>query len=136
MKQKMNNKNKMSNKHVLMFLAGAVIILLLFRMKPCGKTEGFSSASKDGKLVMFYADWCGHCKAVKPTFTALRSEHGGKYDMQDCSSPEEAKRYDVKSFPTFRYFPNPREPHTSANYETYTGGRTMDALSSFMKVQK
>lgn len=133
---KNNNTKNANNKKLWMFVAGAILVVLLIRLMPCGgRKEGFSAnAPKEGKLVMFYADWCGHCKAVKPTFQALKERYNTQYDWEDCSTPEKAKRFGITSFPTFRFFKNPRDSNDSSDYESYKGDRSMNALSSFMNV--
>uniref|UniRef100_A0A0K2UEX7 AGAP010217PAlike [Tribolium castaneum] n=1 Tax=Lepeophtheirus salmonis TaxID=72036 RepID=A0A0K2UEX7_LEPSM len=62
--------------------------------------------------VMFYAPWCGHCKKMKPHFSAAANrlhDEGvdGKLGAVDCTSEDAlCKRLGVKGYPTVKYFKN------------------------------
>ena len=82
-------------------------------------------------MIFFYAPWCGHCKNAKPEFQKLMKMAKGKAHMIDCDDHKEiAQKYDVKGFPTIRYYPkgpkngNPRE---------YNGNRTAEDMMQFMQ---
>jgi thiol-disulfide isomerase/thioredoxin len=72
-------------------------------------TKGASS------IVMFFAPWCGHCKALKPEFasaakTIAESKEAKVAEVTfaaaDCvgGSVELCKRFEVKSYPSLLYF--------------------------------
>ncbi|XP_054712217.1 protein disulfide-isomerase A5-like [Uloborus diversus] len=66
--------------------------------------------SKESALVMFYAPWCGHCKAMKPAFAeaaALLKEKNPNCLLAAVDATVEntlASRYSVKAFPTIKLF--------------------------------
>ena len=84
--------------------------------------EGFESKSddiegevKDGtKLVLFYADWCGHCKKIKPiwddTATAINKEDTKmiKVNCGDGTDKDQEimKKYKIEGYPTIIKFVN------------------------------
>ena len=68
--------------------------------------EGFSSNNDNengSKLVLFHADWCGHCKKMKPDWDKVKSEFPNR--CQDIESEqitqEHRDKYDIKGFPTY-----------------------------------
>jgi protein disulfide-isomerase-like protein len=83
-------------------------------------------------LVMFYAPWCGHCRAAKPAFSdaglSLTAEGvtpiGSKLmGVVDCTVETDLCRAKkIKSYPTFKLYSNGRL------VEDYTGARNKDAF--------
>ncbi|XP_041371887.1 probable protein disulfide-isomerase A4 [Gigantopelta aegis] len=84
-------------------------------------------------LVVFYAPWCGHCKEMKPAFTAAATRLKTEVPTAKMAAfnvvqyKDLAQRYDVKIIPKLTYFENGEEKMV------YTGGRTEDELVAFMK---
>ena len=64
-------------------------------------------ASDKPVLVDFWADWCGPCKQVAPTFEALAEEMGDKVKVVKLNiddHPLSAGRFGVRGLPTFMIF--------------------------------
>lgn len=62
-------------------------------------------------VVDFYADWCGPCKAIAPTFEQLATAHSQRGKMAfvkvDVDSQRDiASKYGVSAMPTFLIFKN------------------------------
>ena len=94
-------------------------------------TESDFDSYVDGSqnvLVEFFAPWCGHCKNLAPewkiagdTFT---SDDGIIIAAVDATAHSAiAKRFDVKGYPTIKYFPK-----GSTTPKDYDGGRTADTI--------
>jgi thiol-disulfide isomerase/thioredoxin len=77
--------------------------------------NGEGSVNNTAELMFFYADWCPHCKAAKPIWNDLKSEHENKtingykimFTDVDCSeeSDEVSKlmnQYSIEGYPTIK----------------------------------
>ena len=73
------------------------------------------NSNKTATLMLFYVDWCPHCKTAKPEWDALKSEYEGKsingYTIQftehNCTN-ESAEvsqlmdKYNIEGYPTIK----------------------------------
>ncbi|XP_075545992.1 protein disulfide-isomerase A6 homolog isoform X1 [Dermacentor variabilis] len=78
-------------------------------------------------LVEFFAPWCGHCKNLAPHWAKAATELKGKVKLGAVDATVHqglASQYDVKGYPTIKYFPAGKKYRHSA--EEYNGGRTAD----------
>jgi thiol-disulfide isomerase/thioredoxin len=99
-------------------LAIVVMLSLLLLNYMYSPSEGFaSSAGGEGvdTFTMFYADWCPHCKTVKPAFQSWGADKGsvqvnGKtvfvkmLEADAAGTKEKMTEAGVKGFPTFMLF--------------------------------
>ena len=59
---------------------------------------------------MFYAPWCGHCKAMAPGYASLAKRMNDQEDgipiakVDATVQKELAEKYQVQGFPTLKYF--------------------------------
>lgn len=76
--------------------------------------DNFDVVLKDEKsaIVMFYANWCGHCKKLKPKYETavktLKSKNiSGMLAAVDATKERDiGNRYGIKGYPTLKYFVN------------------------------
>ncbi len=118
-------------------------IFILYYIYKSYLKEGFESSAstfendlnKDTKLVLFYADWCGHCKKFKPTWeeTSKDVNKNGKKIMisvnvgeQDENSKKLSEKYKVDGFPTIVIFSN------GSMKGTYDGPRTKEGMMNVL----
>jgi len=72
-------------------------------------------SNKIAHIMLFYADWCPHCKTAKPEWNALKEEYDGKtingyivvFEEYNCTEQTEdiestMNKYDVNGYPTIK----------------------------------
>lgn len=79
-------------------------------------------------LMLFKADWCGHCKTFIPVWNELKSQYKGKFNFITFDSDKnknEIDKWDVKGFPTLLIKKND-------SVEDYSGPRDIDYMIKFL----
>lgn len=81
--------------------------------------------SEEPWLVALVAPWCGHCKNLKPEWAKAATELKGKVKLGSLDAtahPATAAKYNVRGYPTVKFFPSGRKDRSSA--DEYEGGRS------------
>merc|ERR1711907_4980 len=85
---------------------------------------------------MFFAPWCGHCKALKPTWEELSDKVAAKAMVAkvDCDNKANqgiCSEQGVEGFPTLKAF----TPGDSTDGNKYEGGRDIASLEDYVNTQ-
>ena len=81
-------------------------------------------------IVEFYAPWCGHCKALAPTYARLAEEYKdkAKFAKIDATAFKTlAQAHGVKGYPTILWFKGGED-----NFRHYRGPQTFHGLSELV----
>jgi thiol-disulfide isomerase/thioredoxin len=130
------------NTSKVVLIAGAVVVILILLTVISKGTEGFiagfgtAGAPPVGTFTMYYADWCPHCKTVKPDFADFAKAgvvtvngRNVAVKMVEESEKEKMQGKNIKGFPTFLF-------ETAAGQSVeYSGPRTRDSWMDFLAEQ-
>ena len=81
-------------------------------------------------LILFYAPWCGHCKAFHPQFEKLAKSTKGLFKIGAVNCEEErdlASKYKIDGFPTVLFFGEDK-----SKTEEYEGNRKADKIVDYL----
>jgi thiol-disulfide isomerase/thioredoxin len=133
--------SKPKNLFMIVILLAVLAGLYFIRTQYFDK-EGFEANSattlqseiKDkDSLVLFYAEWCGHCKSFMNDWNSLGEEVNGtklvKVNCGEADNPEHEKirtEYSVAGYPTIKKI------DVAGNVTEYEGDRKIDAIKKFL----
>ena len=86
-----------------MFFALAVAALAVAPIELTDDTFDASISKAGRTFVMFYAPWCSHCHALKPTWDALAENLDGKVQVARVDATKErtlSVRMSIRNYPT------------------------------------
>ena len=100
-------------------------------------TEAGKASAQTRWFVMFHAPWCGHCRALKPTWEQLAADTGegplldGQLKLRNVASIDAtnnsmlATRFQVQGYPTLLLL-------AKGSAYRYQGGRDLAAMQAFL----
>jgi len=127
----MSSVSKISTTTMIIIVATILFVILAIyyyyntvspKLKPSfhANSEGSNDsnslgASKQAELMLFYADWCPHCKTAKPIWNDLRTQYQNKtingyqvlFTEVNCTSEsaeteQMMNKYNIEGFPTIK----------------------------------
>ena len=96
--------NKMNWKLIAIGIAILLVIVYVSR----SQKQGFQNPDQN-TFTMYYADWCGHCKKIKPEFEKFMKSGPINVNGKSCQirmispekEPDAAAGKPIRGFPTF-----------------------------------
>lgn len=91
--------------------------------------SGGSNSKSD--LILFKADWCGHCNNFKPVWNKIQNTLNNQvniktYDADTSTHKSHFEKYNVQGFPTLILV------HNNKIIE-YSGSRDLESITDFVK---
>ena len=84
-------------------------------------------------FVLFYAPWCGHCKAQHPIYEELAKAYKDDKEVLIAkidATANEVEGINIRGFPTLKFFKAGGDGKSEVDYE---GDRTLEALKEFVE---
>ena len=85
-------------------------------------------------MLLFYAPWCGHCKALHPKYEEVAKklkEKNPKLLMAKIDATEnEVENINISGFPTVKFYPGNKKNKMPIDYN---GDRSVDDMIKFIK---
>ena len=104
------------------------------------------------KIMLFYANWCGHCKTFKPTWEALKpilDKNNISHEEYESENTEVMSKYAIRGYPTIKVQKNnevvdyngPRDPASilhflNVNNTEQSGGAKKNYYNKYLKYKK
>lgn len=94
-----------------------------------GFTANTASSGTNANLTLFYADWCGHCKKMKPDWDKVSKEFPGRCKAIESNNitDKDKKKYDIKGYPSIFIV------KSDGSVEEWKNGRTYNDFKDFLK---
>ena len=140
------NNGLLSSSNLTYFLVAVIFLMILYyaymrNREAAHTTEGFTesnlkAAEGEVVLVLFFAPWCGHCKAFKPEWEKAEQKLNNttvgnnkvRLEQVDCDeNPDIAKEYGVEGYPTVKLLTD------NGEVKEYNNERTADGIEEFLR---
>ena len=96
--------------------------------KSNNNSDNNSDNNSEDKIILFYAEWCGHCKKMKPEWDNFKKDNPEvceEYESEEITE-ELKKKYKINGYPTIVKV-------QGNNVIPYEGERTREGLNKFLK---
>lgn len=119
---------------IIITLCALIIVLSLFNSGVLSESFQISSNDTTPVVVLFHADWCGHCKKLMPEWTKFEKAYHGKKGVNviKIESDEDKsimKLHGISGYPSIKYCP--RGVYNKDGTVDYNGPRNYMGLAEF-----
>ena len=126
----------LTRNHMLAGLAVVLVVLLtVYFLRSGGSSpavENFEDFNEKPGLVLFHANWCGHCKKLMPDWNKLQAQYPDHVTSVEAdANPELVEKHGVQGFPTIKYLKSGL--NNAGDAVEYEGERTKEGLEAFLK---
>lgn len=118
-----NMKSTLLSRRTLIILVSAVVLIgvsyyvyntyVMPRLQPSfvQNNEFVKDNEKEAEIMLFYVDWCPHCKTAKPIWSDMKDKFHGKmvnntklyFKEVNCEKEEDlADKYKIDGYPTIK----------------------------------
>ena len=117
---------------VVAILSLVLVISFVYRKRVFGATENF--AQQKAVLTWYMADWCGHCKNMKPVWEEFAKKvDASKVELKvvkdgEAGAKEAIAAAGVDGFPTIHF-----QKAGETKPIVYNGARTVEGLMEFVQ---
>ncbi|AYV75779.1 MAG: putative thioredoxin domain-containing protein 5 [Terrestrivirus sp.] len=84
---------------------------------------------RSAEIVLYYAEWCGHCKNFMPVWQQFEKRNKNKITIKTVNCDENkslCSKMDIQGFPTVRLYKSSRE------VVNFDGNRSVEGLEQFI----
>lgn len=117
---------------IIMLIGGLILLYIFLCMNSKNKLSG-GSVTKTETFILYYVEWCPHCKVVKPEWEKLEKDHELKMieiKKVNCEENEDiVNELGIEGFPTILYTKN-------GKVEPYNGEREYKEFKQFLLSKK
>ena len=119
---------------IIIALCALIIVLSLFNSGVLSESFQISPNDTTPTIVLFHADWCGHCKKLMPEWTKFEKAYHGKkgvnvVKIESDDDKSIMKLHGVSGYPTIKYCP--RGIYNKDGTVDYNGPRNYMGLAEF-----
>jgi len=133
----MNEFCKFIKKYSCKIIISLCILIILLSLYNSGVlSESFQISPNDTTptIVLFHADWCGHCKKLMPDWLKFEKDYHNQngisvINLESDEHKELTKKHNITGFPTIKYCPN--GIHDTSGTVPYEGSRNLPGLVEF-----
>ena len=128
---------KLVKKHCCVIIMVLCSIIILLSLSNSGiLSENYTEMNTNYStpaIVLFHANWCGHCKKLMPEWNKFENNYHKKngihvIKLENDEHKDIMKKHEINGFPTIKYCPNGINDNAGTVYE---GPRTEKGLIDF-----